>query len=159
MGKSNIMPLDHCRRFGWAYGRLALLAPDLATPGRYDLAAQLPMYGWGQLAAQATARGLVPPEAVAEIGTAIAGIPPENLAANAEGQSAFAMGYYLAQAGEPCPAPEFDIAAERRKRGWTQQALAEALGVKQPLIAAWETGKKRPTAETLERVRNALAEG
>lgn len=154
--KQKFMPLQHCAAFGWAYGRLAALAPELATPGRYSLAAQLPMQGWGGLANAAMIAGKVSPEDVAEIGAAIAGIPPENFPANAEGESAFAMAYYMGLAGEPFSRP-FDIAAARKTKGITQQALADALGIAQARIADWESGKVTPRPATMERIKEILA--
>jgi len=36
------------------------------------------------------------------------------------------------------------IRIERQRRGWSQRALARALGVSNGLVAQWETGLKRP---------------
>lgn len=153
--ENKFMPLPHCSAFGWAYGRLAALAPDLATPGRYNRAAQLPMQGWGELANAAMIAGKVSPDDVAEIGAAIAGIPPEDLQASMEGQSAFAVAYYKGLAGEPFRRP-FDIAAARKEKGMTQQALADALGVAQTRVSEWESGRKNPRSTTLEKIKEIL---
>lgn len=40
----------------------------------------------------------------------------------------------------------------RRARGWSQRALAARAGLKQPAIAAVETGAREPTVGTLERL-------
>ena len=48
------------------------------------------------------------------------------------------------------------IAQARLAKGWTQQQLAEALGVGQPMIAHWETGAKKPKMQTLMRIADAL---
>ena len=48
------------------------------------------------------------------------------------------------------------IARVRREKGITQAQLAERLGIKQPMIARWETGKRKPKIETLMRIAKAL---
>lgn len=40
----------------------------------------------------------------------------------------------------------------RRLRGWNQQELAEASGVNRVLISLFESGKRKPSARTLERL-------
>ena len=47
--------------------------------------------------------------------------------------------------------------AERRRLGLTQQALAAALGVSQPRLAEWETGKHLPASGLAERLVVELA--
>jgi len=41
------------------------------------------------------------------------------------------------------------IALWRKKRGWTQQQLADKLGVPRSLVAQWESGKRRPHYENM----------
>jgi len=48
------------------------------------------------------------------------------------------------------------IARARLARGWTQQRLADALGVKQAQVANWETGFRRPKLDALRRIADAL---
>lgn len=153
--KSHFMPIPHCYVFGWCYGRLAALAPKLATPGRYSNALNLPFTGWGELNNAVMASVSVPGELFDEMASALAGIPADNLQANMEGQTAFAMGYYNGVAGNPCLAP-FDISAARKERGMTQQQLADALGVAQARVAEWEAGRKTPRPSTLEKIKNVL---
>jgi predicted nucleotidyltransferase/DNA-binding XRE family transcriptional regulator len=43
----------------------------------------------------------------------------------------------------------------RRRAGLSQQQLAERSGVAQPNIAAYESGRRNPSAEMLERLRKA----
>lgn len=43
----------------------------------------------------------------------------------------------------------------RRKAGLSQQELAERSGVAQPNIAAYESGRRRPSPEMVERLRKA----
>lgn len=48
------------------------------------------------------------------------------------------------------------IAQARRKKGWTQQQLADAIGSKQKYIARWELGTHKPAATTLLMIADAL---
>lgn len=48
------------------------------------------------------------------------------------------------------------IAAARIEKGWTQQELADAVGVAQQHIQRWEAGVYKPKAETLKRIGEAL---
>lgn len=45
---------------------------------------------------------------------------------------------------------------ERIERGYTQQALAEVVGVKQGTISAIETGKRRPSVDAARRIASVL---
>lgn len=44
----------------------------------------------------------------------------------------------------------------RKKRGLTQGNLAERVGVEQPTIQRWESGKQSPSLEDLDRLASAL---
>lgn len=44
----------------------------------------------------------------------------------------------------------------RKKHGYTQVSLAEALGVSKGSIAMWETGKRNPEFDTLEELLSLL---
>jgi transcriptional regulator with XRE-family HTH domain len=48
-----------------------------------------------------------------------------------------------------------ELARLREARGFTQKALAEVLGMKQPMLARLERGQ-RPTVPTLQRLAQAL---
>ena len=48
------------------------------------------------------------------------------------------------------------VARLRRSAGLTQAALAELAGTSQPTIAAYETGTKRPSLRTLQRLASAV---
>lgn len=48
------------------------------------------------------------------------------------------------------------IAALRKKLGMTQAQLAEAVGVEQPTVQRWETGKREPDFDTLSTLAQAL---
>ena len=42
----------------------------------------------------------------------------------------------------------------RLKKGLTQKEIAEKFGIKQPNYQQWESGKRRPSSETLEKFAN-----
>lgn len=49
-----------------------------------------------------------------------------------------------------------NIAVMRKRAGLTQAALAKKLGVQKVTVSRWETGARRLTADTLERIATAL---
>ncbi|MDR3325232.1 MAG: helix-turn-helix transcriptional regulator [Spirochaetaceae bacterium] len=49
-----------------------------------------------------------------------------------------------------------ELIKARQKQGISQKALGEMSGVKQPIIARWETGKVSPQIDTLLKVLNPL---
>lgn len=44
----------------------------------------------------------------------------------------------------------------RQEKGFTQQDIANAIGVSQNAIYNWETGKREPPIDTIEKIANAL---
>lgn len=63
--------------------------------------------------------------------------------------------------GSASPSPrrtktENGIAAARREKGWTQQELADAIGVAQQHVQRWEAGVHRPSIEVLMKMGDAL---
>ena len=48
------------------------------------------------------------------------------------------------------------IAQARLEKGWTQGQLAEAVGVLQQQITAWESGRRKPKLDALMRIGTAL---
>lgn len=48
------------------------------------------------------------------------------------------------------------IKAIRKARGYTQQTLADALGVERPTVGMWEIGRSYPTVEMLIRLADLL---
>ncbi|MFN3201625.1 MAG: helix-turn-helix domain-containing protein [Bradymonadia bacterium] len=51
------------------------------------------------------------------------------------------------------------VAAARRDRGFTQESLAEAVGVEPVTLSRWETGDRALSLTTLARVAGALGVG
>lgn len=54
------------------------------------------------------------------------------------------------------PALGLRLREVRLERGMTMAALAERIGVTQPAISQWESGRERPGRETLQRLAGAL---
>lgn len=48
------------------------------------------------------------------------------------------------------------IRAARRKLNWNQQRLADAVGIAQPSIAAYETGRVNVPLDTIDRIADVL---
>ena len=51
---------------------------------------------------------------------------------------------------------ENGISAARLQKGWTQQDLADAIGVAQQHVQRWEAGVHRPSIEVLMKIGDAL---
>lgn len=49
-----------------------------------------------------------------------------------------------------------ELAALRKKRGLSQAKLAEAVGVEQPTVQRWETGKREPDLNDLHKLADVL---
>lgn len=56
------------------------------------------------------------------------------------------------------PAPE-DLREARRLLGLSQRAWAARLGLSKTTVAAWETGKASPQADSLRRIVEMLVSG
>lgn len=54
------------------------------------------------------------------------------------------------------PAVNISIRQLRDTAGITQLELAERLGVSQPAVARWESGRRMPRLDTLQRIADAL---
>ena len=65
-------------------------------------------------------------------------------------------GYEIIATKAPHSKSQNGIAAARIEKGWTQQELAEAIGVAQQHIQRWEAGVYKPKTETLRRIGEAL---
>lgn len=76
-------------------------------------------------------------------------------------QGVWQIGYYRGLGGLPSllsdePAEEKGIRAARKAKGLTQRQLAEKLGCQQVDVSRWESGKVKPTYETLTEIAKAL---
>lgn len=48
------------------------------------------------------------------------------------------------------------IRSFRKAKGWTQEQLAKAIGVKRSVVSKYESGSVSPSAATIERIAQAL---
>ncbi|MBK6599302.1 MAG: helix-turn-helix transcriptional regulator [Proteobacteria bacterium] len=46
--------------------------------------------------------------------------------------------------------------SQLRKRGWTQEYLAEKLGIQKTQVTRWETARSRPSMKTLKKLAPLL---
>ena len=143
--------------FGWVYGRLN---PE----GNTTLAAMRPYSANATAISAAHRSGILKGDLDKEIGAALCQIDDVEapMAGGSEkvqpleNQSSWQLGYYAGRAGKPLP-EELDIAAARKKKGLTQAQLAELVGVDQALVSRWESGRVKPSPESVEKIREALS--
>ena len=142
--------------FGWVYGRLN---PE----GDTALAAMRPYSANAQAISSAHRAGILKGDLDKEVGAALCQIDDVEAPMTGgsekvqplENQSSWQLGYYAGRAGKPLP-EEFDIAAARKKKGLTQAQLAELVGVDQALVSRWESGRVKPSPESMQKLKEAL---
>ena len=142
--------------FGWVYGRLS---PD----GDTALAAMRPYSANAQAISAAHRAGTLKGDLDKEVGAALCQIDDVEAPMQGgsekvqplENQSSWQLGYYAGRAGKPLTG-DFDIAAARKKKGLTQAQLAEMIGVDQALVSRWESGRVKPNAESMQKLREVL---
>ena len=142
--------------FGWVFGRLN---PD----GDTALAAMRPYSANAQAISSAHRAGILKGELDKAIGAALCQIDDVEAPMQGgsekvqplENQSSWQLGYYAGRAGKPLTG-DFDIAAARKKKGLTQAQLAEMIGVDQALVSRWESGRVKPNAESMQKLREVL---
>lgn len=49
-----------------------------------------------------------------------------------------------------------NLATMRKSRGWSQQVLADKLGVSRSAVAMWEKGERQPDYDTLEMIADVF---
>ena len=142
--------------FGWVYGRLN---PE----GDTALAAMRPYSANAQAISSAHRAGILKGDLDKEVGAALCQIDDVEAPMTGgsekvqplENQSSWQLGYYAGRAGKPLP-EELDIAAARKKKGLTQAQLAELVGVDQALVSRWESGRVKPSPESMQKLKEAL---
>ena len=150
--------------FGWVFGRLAADALPQEIGGDVALAAPRPYSANARVISDAHRAGILTGDLDRQIGEALWEIqqvdPPMDGGSEAYQplalQGSWWLGYYAGLGGKPLAPAEFDIAAARKARGMTQAQLAEAMGVDQAHISRWESGRVRPSAENMNRLRELL---
>lgn len=157
---NDIMTQKEAYALGYVYGLVESKMPDYDRTGfKYGAAAARPFSGMGQLFAEAHRRGVITKDMDASITEALNDVSslPNDGQEDYQPmpiQGAWQLGCYAGKAGKPY----FDIAKKREQIGMSQEELARQLGVPQSSVSRWESGKVRPKADTLEKIRGILAD-
>ena len=150
--------------FGWVYGRICAESKNQPSSNNIAYAAARPYYGNAQIITAAHRDRVITPELNAQLAEALSEIDSVEIPMQGgsekvqplELQGTWHLGYYAGMSKRPLAAEAFDIEAARRARGMTQKQLAAALGVDQPTISRWESGRISPNKNSLNRIKEAL---
>lgn len=148
--------------FGWMFGLLRRAdGPNSKLGGDFVAACTRPYSGSAKIIREAHEKGLLTGEIVRQIMEAMAEIHspderPEQVQP-LELQSEWQRGYYCAMSGALLPPETFDIAAARRAKHMTQAQLAEKLGMGQDQVSRWESGKIKPSKESMAKIKEILS--
>ena len=150
--------------FGWVYGRICAELKELPLPNNISLAAARPYCGNAQIITAAHRDRVITPELNAQLAEALSEIDSVEIPMQGgsekvqplEMQGTWQLGYYAGMSKRPLAADTFDIEAARRAKGMTQKQLASALGVDQPTISRWESGRVSPNKNSLSRIKEVL---
>ena len=151
--------------FGWVYGRICAESKNQPSPNNIAFAAARPYYGNAQITTAAHRDRVITPELDAQIAEALSEIDSIEIPMQGgsekvqplELQGTWHLGYYAGKSKRPLAAEAFDIEAARRAKGMTQKQLADAIGVDQPTISRWESGRISPNKNSLSRIKEALS--
>lgn len=149
--------------FGWMFGLLRRAdGTNSKLGGDFVAACTRPYTGSAKIIAEANRKGLLTEDIDRKIMEAMAEIhscpderpePVQPL----ELQSEWQRGYYCALSGASLPPDAYDIAAARRVKKLTQAQLAEKLGVGQDQVSRWESGKIKPSKESMAKIKEILS--
>lgn len=149
--------------FGWMFGTIRKADGTGSKLGRDFVAAcTRPYSGSAKIIAEANRKGLLTEDIDRKIMEAMAEIhscpderpePVQPL----ELQSEWQRGYYCALSGTSLPPDAYDIAAARKVKKLTQAQLAEKLGVGQDQVSRWESGKIKPSKESMAKIKEILS--
>lgn len=149
--------------FGWMFGLLRRAdSTNSKLGGDFVAACTRPYTGSAKIIAEANRKGLLTEDIDRKIMEAMAEIhscpderpePVQPL----ELQSEWQRGYYCALSGASLPPDAYDIAAARRVKKLTQAQLAEKLGVGQDQVSRWESGKIKPSKESMAKIKEILS--
>lgn len=149
--------------FGWMFGLLRRAdGTNSKLGGDFVAACTRPYTGSAKIIAEANRKGLLTEDIDRKIMEAMAEIhscPDERPepAQPLELQSEWQRGYYCALSGASLPPDAYDIAAARRTKKLTQAQLAEKLGVGQDQVSRWESGKIKPSKESMAKIKEILS--
>lgn len=149
--------------FGWMFGLLRRAdGTNSKLGGDFVAACTRPYSGSAKIIAEANRKGLLTEDIDRKIMEAMAEIhscpderpePVQPL----ELQSEWQRGYYCALSGASLPPDAYDIAAARKVKKLTQAQLAEKLGVGQDQVSRWESGKIKPSKESMAKIKEILS--
>lgn len=149
--------------FGWMFGLLRRAdGTNSKLGGDFVAACTRPYTGSAKIIAEANRKGLLTEDIDRKIMEAMAEIhscpyerpePVQPL----EPQSEWQRGYYCALSGASLPPDAYDIAAARKVKKLTQAQLAEKLGVGQDQVSRWESGKIKPSKESMAKIKEILS--
>ena len=150
--------------FGWVFGRLTAAALPAAIGGDIGLAAARPYSALARVIADAHRLHLLTGDLDRQIGQALCEIdsvePPMQGGSEQYQplgqQGAWNLGYFAGREVHALMPAEFDVAAARREKGWTQAQLAEQMGVDQAVLSRWESGRVQPNPDNLARLKELL---
>lgn len=148
--------------FGWMFGLLRRAdGTNSKLGGDFVAACTRPYTGSAKIIAEANRKGLLTEDIDRKIMEAMSEIhscPDEHPepVQPLELQSEWQRGYYCALSGASLPPDAYDIAAARRVKKLTQAQLAEKLGVGQDQVSRWESGKIKPSKESMAKIKEIL---
>ena len=150
--------------FGWVYGRICAESKNQPSPNNIAFASARPYYGNAQIITAAHRDRVITPELDAQLAEALSEIDSVEIPMQGgsekvqplELQGTWHLGYYAGMSKRPLAAEAFDIEAARRAKGMTQKQLAAALGVDQPTISRWESGRISPNKNSLSKIKEVL---
>jgi len=149
------MDNEAIRIIGGLYRQLVDIAPDQFSKGPAARAAQRPLHGFVPPPDPSREFGIIPPSLQLDIKAMSESLPTDavNAVLYDDQQAAFMLGY---NAKVKEREERKGLAAIRKRRGMTQAKLAELTGLARESIAYIETGKRKPTGETLKKLAVAL---
>lgn len=148
---------------GWIFGAITRADGGSNIGGDVTLAVMRPFGSQAQIIAKAQQKGLLVGDLDQQIMEAmgeITSIPDESpeVAPPMEMQGAWQIGYFQGRGGLPLARESFDIGAARKAKHLTQAQLAERMGVDQPLLSRWESGKVSPNKVHLRQLKEILTQ-
>lgn len=150
--------------FGWCFGRVCRLWEDYGeSVDGYQQASELarlhPLRGLYAMETIANRERKMTEDARNDLTAALSQVIGDGdsglYGIDHDTASHWMMGYYVALSGKGMVG-SYNIAAAREAKGWTQQQLADAMGVPQSHVSRWETGKVTPKIATMEKIKSLL---
>lgn len=146
---------------GWAYGKIyaTLGFPEYDMDGlKFEQAGFNPVVGLALIHREAMRRRTLTDAIEMDIARAVGGISPvaDNYRAELPLVGSWQLGYYCGKSGRALPMENWSIESARRAKDYSQQQLAEKMGVAQSVISRWESGEVSPNSENLLKLHDVL---